>query len=182
VDIYTRVFDSGGAPMSDEFLVNVSSNICFRSGPGLRRPMAASWPRGWKRTGGAQQRMGHLRAAVYQCVCGWNVTRGEHQLYGDQYSPKNPSFRFNILGCLDQPGEDSSREGVYGSYLNDDGTVSGNEFLVNTTFLDHRCIRFWVPTAQDVYSRHGQASAWEIAGYDLYGKSMLIPPARRWDE
>src|SRR5689334_10950188 len=54
------------------------------------------------------------------------------QLYGDQYSPRVRRAGATFLAVWTSLGQDGSREGVYGVYLNADGTVSGNEFRVNT--------------------------------------------------
>jgi len=175
VDIYTRVFDSGGAPMSDEFLVNVSSNIC--SAPDLAAAADGGFMATWMEKDLAVRNNGwdiYARRFTSAYV-GGNVTRVNTQLYGDQYSPKIRRSGSTYLDVWTSLGEDSSREGVYGSYLNDDGTVSGNEFLVNTTVFGSQM--------HQVLGSDGAGrllAAWSgfglgIAGYDLYGQKYVDP-------
>jgi hypothetical protein len=53
-------------------------------------------------------------------------------LYGDQYRPKVATGPSGSLVVWTSMGEDGSREGVFGRFLQGGTAVSGNEFQVNT--------------------------------------------------
>ena len=56
-------------------------------------------------------------------------------LYGDQYVPRVSALGTDYLVTWTSLGQDGSREGVYGRFVHDDGTLTGPEFRVNTTTL-----------------------------------------------
>lgn len=67
-----------------------------------------------------------------------NAIGGQVQLvnsytYGDQYNPQISVIGGNYLIVWTSLGQDGSREGVYGQFVNEGGSLQGNEFLVNTT-------------------------------------------------
>jgi len=136
----------------------------------------ATW---MKRTWRCATTMGHLRGRFTSAYVGGNVTAVNTQLYGDQYSPKSV-VRVQPLGCLTAWARTVHAKVSMAVISTTTGTVSGNEFLVNTTVFGSQMHRFWVPTAQD-FTR-GMSGFGLNSRLDYTGKSILIPPARRWDE
>lgn len=180
VDIYARVFNSDGTPsttLPGEFLVNVSSNVCAQPAiaPAPDGGFIATWVEkdlvvrnnGWD-----------IYARRFSSLgVGGNVTLVNLQLYGDQYSPKIQSIGTNYLDVWTSMGQDGSREGVYGRYLNDDGTTVGSsEFLVNTTTIGSQM--------QQTIGADGLGRfmvAWTmlggpgVDGFDLFGQRYANP-------
>ncbi len=136
VDIYARVFNSDGTASStlpNEFLVNVSSNVC--ANPDLAAAPDGGFMASWMEKDMVVHNNGwDIYARRFSSVgVGGNVTRVNTQLFGDQYAPKIRRAGSTYLDIWTSMGQDGSREGVFGSYLNDDASTSGNEFQVNTT-------------------------------------------------
>ena len=66
---------------------------------------------------------------------GGAVLRVNSHLYGDQYAPRISAIGTDYLIVWTSLGQDGSREGVYGQFVHDDGTLVGGEFRVNTTTI-----------------------------------------------
>jgi hypothetical protein len=175
VDIYARVFGSSGAPVANEFLINAGNNIC--SAPDLTATADGGFMAAWMEKDLAVRNNGwDIYARRFTSVgVGGDVTRVNTQLYGDQYAPKIRRSGSTYLVVWTSMGEDGSREGVYGSYLNDDATVSGNEFLVNTTVAGSQMHQ---ALGSDGAGR--LFAAWTgfgagVTGFDLYGQKYADP-------
>jgi hypothetical protein len=64
---------------------------------------------------------------------GGAVMRVNSNLYGDQYAPRISAIGGDYLIVWTSLGQDGSREGVYGQFAHEDGSLVGGEFRVNTT-------------------------------------------------
>lgn len=175
VDVYARVFDATGTPMGDEFLVNVSSNVC--ANPDLAAAADGGFMASWMEKDLAVRNNGwdiYARRFTGASV-GGDVTRVNTQLYGDQYAPRLRRSGSTYLDIWTSMGQDGSHEGVYGSYLNDDATALGSEFSVNTTVLGSQMHQ---ALASDGAGRF--LAAWTsfgsgVTGFDLYGQKFVNP-------
>jgi hypothetical protein len=107
---------------------------------------------------------------------GENVTRLNTQLYGDQLSPKIQRAGTNYLAVWTSMGQDGSQAGVFGTFVNDDATASGNELQVNTTTRG--------PQEQQAIGSDGLGRflvAWTmlggrgVVGFDLFGQRYVNP-------
>jgi len=175
VDFYARVFDSTGTPTGNEFLVNISSNIC--AAPDLSAAADGGFMGTWMEKDLVVRNNGwDIYARRFSSAgVGGNETRVNTQLYGDQYSPKIRRVGSTYLDIWTSLGQDGSREGVFGRYLNDDGSVSGNEFQVNSTTFGAQ--------KQQALGSDGAGrflAAWTgfgvgISGFDLYGQKYADP-------
>jgi hypothetical protein len=175
VDVFGRFFDAAGNAGSDEFLLNVSGNFCGY--PDLAAAPDGGFMAAWMERDLAVRNNGwdiYARRFTSAGV-GGNVTRVNTQLYGDQYSPKVRRAGSTYLEIWTSLGQDGSREGVFGRYLNDDATVSGTEFQVNSTVAG--------PQREQVLGTDGAGrflAAWTsfgvgVNGYDLYGQKFADP-------
>jgi hypothetical protein len=139
VDVYARIFDTTGTPIGGEFLVNTSSNVCAN-------PSVAAAPDGSFAIAWGEQDATSLTTNswdVYVRVfsgagTGGTVGRVNTYLYGDQYAPKISYAGGKYLEVWTSMGQDGSREGVYGQFLNTDGSPAGGEFRVNTTTISQQ--------------------------------------------
>ena len=178
VDIYARTFNSDGTPsvaLPNESLVNVSSNVC--ANPALAAAPDGGFMASWMEKDLVVRDNGwdiYARRFSSSGV-GGNVTRVNTQLYGDQYLPRIQRAGTNYLDIWTSMGQDGSREGVFGCYLNDDATTSGGEFQVNTTTFGSQM--------QQTLGSDGAGrflAAWTSFGvgldsYDLYAQKYINP-------
>ena len=137
VDIYARVYGADGGPNgnnnTNEFQVNVGSNPCAT-------PVVAAAADGSLLVAWAEKDM-----VVH--TNGWDikvrpvssagllgpVSLANSYLIGDQYAPRIAANGGNAFLVWTSLGQDGSWEGVYGQFLQFDGTPVGSEIRLNTT-------------------------------------------------
>lgn len=200
VDVYARLFNSGGAAVGNEFAVNPSlTNLC--ANPVVAGSSAGGFAVAWS------QRDGLVRAvenqadgfpAAQRSVDSWDVygrlfnangsaasgvVRLNTQTYGDQYAPKLSAFGRDYLAVWTSLGQDSSREGVFGQFLTSKGDLEGVEFRINTTTVSRQIH----PTiASDGRNRFLVVWSSFVAGtsFDLFARSYdlirleIVPTAQ----
>ncbi|MGC8744197.1 MAG: fibronectin type III domain-containing protein [Verrucomicrobiia bacterium] len=143
VDVYGRVFDGNGQPLGNEFLINTGTNIC-----GHPEVVATA-------DGGFVVVWGERSAVVRDPtpnlqVNGWDVfariytaglkpvgqpIRVNQFIYGDQIAPRVAAIGNDLMIVWTSVGQDGSREGVFGRFMDYNGNFTGNEFQVNTTTI-----------------------------------------------
>jgi len=133
VDVYGRIYTAGGAPAGGEFLVNSGTNACANPSvaPSADGGFAVAWmehdvittSNSWDVF--ARPFTGNALGGVTRVV--------NTQLYGDQVGPKIAAAGMNYLVTWTSLGQDGSREGVYGQFLNADGSALQGEFRANMT-------------------------------------------------
>jgi hypothetical protein len=175
VDVYARSYDATGAPLGDEFLVNTGNNICAH--PSITGAPDGSFMVAWDERDSSVQMNGldvFIRAFPNGGQ-GGAVRRVNTQLIGDQYVPQLRAVGTNYLMVWTSLGQDGSREGVYGQFLQPDGSALGGEFRVNGRVVGSqkepalaadgagRCLTAWT-------SYTGGAS-----GFDLFAQSYASP-------
>lgn len=134
IDIYGRVFGSEGEPAQGEFLVNASTNIC--ANPVIDLIAGGGFMVGW-----SQRDTGTLDN-------GWDVfvrsfsavgqpaaepTKVNTHTNGNHYAPQIAAVGDQHMVVWMSAGQDGSREGVFGRFVNSDASAVGSEFQVNTT-------------------------------------------------
>ncbi len=138
VDIYARLYSAGGSPITGEFIVNSSSNVCanptvaggsdgrFMVSWGERNPQMP--PLGWE-----------IVARPYSSIgIPGNLVNVNTYNYGDQFAPQVSASGTDYLVVWTSLGQDGSREGVFGQFLRSSGAVIGEEFRVNTSTLNQQ--------------------------------------------
>jgi hypothetical protein len=175
VDIYARVFESTGTPSGDEFLVNDGNQIC--AAPDFTAAADGGFMATWMEKDLVVRNNGwDIMARRFSSAgVGGAVAHVNTQLYGDQYSPKIRRSGSTYLDVWTSLGQDGSREGVFGRYLNDDATVSGNDFQVNSTTIGSQMHQ---ALGSDGAGR--LLTAWTgfgigLTGFDLYGQKYVDP-------
>jgi hypothetical protein len=173
VDVYARIFSASGAAVGSEFLVSPNSNIS--STPHVAAGMGGSFmvvwsekdrmggTNGWDILGRTYSAAGVGGAARYV-----NTTRG-----GDQYIPSLSWDGTDYLAVWTSLDQDGSREGVYGQFLNRDGTPDWFEFRVNTTWISQQ---MHPVAASDGQGRFLTAWTSYVGGagrFDLYAQRYL---------
>jgi len=171
IDIYGRLYSASGAAVTSEFLINTgTTNIC--ANPGVVSQPGGGFIVGW----------GELDSEVV--ANGWDVFARPFSsagvggavvqlnsfTHGNQYAPRFAELTSGLLSLWTSAGQDGSREGVFGRFLNPDGTLAGPEFGINKTVAGPQ--KF--PTvASDGNSR--LLAAWSSftqvgAGFDVYAQ------------
>lgn len=135
VDVYGRVFNAAGIPAGSEFRINApsSTNIC--ANPSVAVSPDGGFAVAW------MQKDPITRSNSWDVfvrpfsgnALGGVTRRVNTQLYGDQLAPQISAMGTEYLLVWTSMGQDGSYEGVYGQYLQGDGSLLGAEFRVNTT-------------------------------------------------
>jgi hypothetical protein len=174
VDIYTRIFTPDGVPVTDEIPVNSGSNVCHSPAvaPLTDGGFTVVWAQldaqvptnGWDVWGRAFSASGSPEVSDFTI----NTT-----LYGDQYAPKIAAGPSGSLVVWTSMGQDGSREGVFGRFLQGGTQVAGAEFQVNTTWISqqmHPAVAWdGVDHFLVVWTSFAGAS-----GFDLYGQAYVL--------
>jgi hypothetical protein len=133
VDVYARIYTMTGVPVTDEIAINSTANPCASPAiaPLNDGGFVVVWSQndasvptnGWDVWGRPFTAEGMPEATDF---------RINTYLYGDQYRPKVATGPSGSLVVWTSMGEDGSREGVFGRFLQGGTAISGNEFQVNT--------------------------------------------------
>jgi len=138
VDIYARLYDNNGVAQGNEFLVNSDSNPC--ANPAVAAATDGSFMVTW----GARDLVNvtngwDIYARPFSSAgVGGAVERVNTYLLNDQYAPRISAIGGDYLIVWTSWGEDGSREGVYGQFVHEDGSLVGGEFRVNTTTVSQQ--------------------------------------------
>jgi hypothetical protein len=135
VDIYARLYNSNGVAQSGEFLVNADNNPA--ANPSVAAASDGSYMVAWgahDMTPGSTNGW-DIYARSFTNSTGGAVARVNSHLYGDQYAPRISSIGTDYMIVWTSLGQDGSREGVFGQYVHEDGSLTGGEFGVNSTTL-----------------------------------------------
>jgi hypothetical protein len=138
IDIYARLYNSNGVASSSEFLVNVDSNPC--ANPGLASAADGSFMATWCAHDMANPDNSldiYARSFSSVGVAG-TVVRVNSHLYGDQYLPHISAIAVDYMIIWTSLGQDGSREGVFGQFVHEDGSLVGGEFRVTTTTVSQQ--------------------------------------------
>ncbi len=134
VDVFGKFFDANGNAIGAEYLVNTGSNVCANpsvaaasdggflvawSEKDLSSPVSNSWD--------------VVARAFSSAGVGGTARRVNTTTYGDQIGQKVAANGTDYLAVWTSLAQDGSREGVFGQYLTGNGSLSGGEFLDNTT-------------------------------------------------
>jgi hypothetical protein len=138
-DVYARIFTAAGVPVTDEIAVNTTANPCATPAvaPLNDGGFTVVWSQNdasvptnsWDVWGRPFTAEGTPEATDF---------RINTYLYGDQYRPKIASGPSGSLVVWTSMGQDGSREGVFGRFLQGGTQVSGNEFQVNTVAVSQQ--------------------------------------------
>jgi large repetitive protein len=174
VDVYARIFTAAGAPVTDEIAVNSGTNPCDTPdvAPLNDGGFTVVWAQkdlevatnSWDVWGRAFTASGSPEVADF---------RINTYLFGDQYRPKIAAGPSGSMVVWTSMGQDGSREGVYGRFLQGGIAVSGSEMQVNTTVISqqiHPAVAWnGVNNFMVVWTSFVGAS-----GFDLYGQAYAL--------
>ena len=174
VDIYARVFSSAGRPLTDEIPVNSGTDPCDTPdvAPLVNGGFTVVWAQkdmtvttnSWDIWGRPFSVSGAPQAADF---------RINTFLFGDQYAPKIAAGPTGSLVVWTSMGQDGSREGVFGRFLQGGTAVAGPEMQVNTTTISQQ---IHPAVAWDGVNNFlvVWASFVGASGFDLYGQAYSL--------
>jgi hypothetical protein len=133
VDVYGRFFSSGGVAGGNEFLINTGTNVC--ANPSVASANNGTFAVAWceKDVVVSSNSWDIFSRAVTGGGIGAPLHRVNTHTYGDQFAPRISSTGGDYLVVWTSLGQDGSRDGVFGQFLNGAGGLTDGEFLVNTT-------------------------------------------------
>jgi hypothetical protein len=135
VDIYARQFTATGTAAGSEFLVNTDNRPC--ANPSVTAAADGSFLIAWTVRDMANPSNGLdvFARAFTAAGSGGTAFYVNTHVYGDQYVPRVAAVGLDYLVTWTSLAQDGSREGVYGQFIHNDGSLVGSEFRVNTTTI-----------------------------------------------
>jgi hypothetical protein len=178
-DVYARIFTAAGKPVTDEIAVNSGINPCDMPdvAPLNDGGFTVVWSQkdtnaaiSWDVWGRAFTASGSPEVADF---------RINTYLYGDQFRPKIAAGPSGSLVVWTSMGQDGSREGVFGRFLQSGTTVAGSEMQINTTTLSqqlHPAVAWnGVNNFLVVWTSFVGANEYDLSsGFDLYGQAYTL--------
>ena len=174
VDVYARKFDQVGAPLGSEFLVNSTLNPC--ADPSVAAAADGEYVVVWAEKDNQTRNNGwEIQSRVCRgAATAGSIVRVNTYVQGDQFAPQAELLGANYLVSWTSMGQDGSWEGVYARFLQKDGSLAGEELLVNSTRLS-RQIQPAVATdgsARFLVTWSGFSSIQR--GFDLFGQQYAL--------
>jgi|GEM_PF-115329 len=138
VDIYTRLYQSSGAPAGNESLANTGFNPC--ANPSVAAASDGGFMVAWSGRDMAVITNGwDVYARPFSSTgIGGTMVRLNTYLAANQYGPHVSAIGLDYLAIWTSLRQDGSREGVYGQLVHNDGSFVGGEFRVNTTTISQQ--------------------------------------------
>lgn len=134
VDIYARLFQSNGVAASGEFLVDTGSGPC--ANPRVAAAADGSFMVAWSGFDTVSTNGWDVYARPFSSTgTGGTIVRLNTYLHGNQYAPRLSAIGLDYLAVWTSLGQDGSREGVYGQFVHNNGSLVGGEFRVNTATI-----------------------------------------------
>jgi len=133
VDVYARFYNNSGVAQGTNFLVNTDNKPC--ASPAVAAAADGSFMVTWAARDTSTPANGwdiYARPFSSTGVGGAAVPVNSF-IYGDQYAPRIRAADEDYMIVWTSLGQDGSREGVFGKFVHEDGSLLGPELRVNTT-------------------------------------------------
>jgi hypothetical protein len=138
-DVYARLFNPSGAPLSDEILINSGNNVC--ANPSIAALANGGFAVAWSERD-SQSRSNNWDVMARAFSSDGVPTGGDFKVntttYGDQYVPHVAANGNDCTVVWTSMGQDGSWEGVFGRVLKNGAEPAGTEFQVNTTSISRQ--------------------------------------------
>jgi hypothetical protein len=173
VDVYARLYNGSGAAQGNEFLVNTDSNPCAT--PGVAAISDGTFMIAWgaRDMANANNSLDIFARTFSSAGVGGTTIRVNAYTYGDQYSPRIGSMGTDYLIVWTSLGQDGSREGVFGQFLQSSGSAEGGEFRVNTTTLGSQMEPAVASDGSSQFVAVWTGYTGSSSGFDLFAQRYL---------
>ena len=138
VDVYARLYKSNGASAGNEFLVDTNDVTC--ANPSLAAGSDGGFVVAWSGQDPlVLSNSWDVYARPFNSAGTGGVTEKLNTyLAGAQYVPRLSTLGTDYLAVWTSNGEDGSQQGIYGRFLQGNGSLVGDEFRVNTTTVSEQ--------------------------------------------
>ena len=139
VSVFARRFNANGAALDAvDVQVNTGTNVC--ANPSVASSPAGGFMVAWgeKDLSVKDYSWDVYGRAFSNAGVGGTVRRLNTVQYGDQFAPRLAAVSSRYMAVWTSLGQDASWEGVYGQFLQTDGSFAGGEFRANTTVVNHQ--------------------------------------------
>jgi hypothetical protein len=173
IDVYARIFDGLGNPLTAEFLVN--TNTRSAAAPTVAGLAGGGFTIAWTERTGERTHGTDIAARVFDAAGG---ATGDPFVvnsfrYGDQFAPSVAHLGSQQVIVWNSLGQDGSWEGVYAQAFTG-ASALGDEFRVNvaTPFkqMQPRAVSDGAGRALIIWSGYAVDS-----GFDVFGRSYVAP-------
>ena len=133
IDIYARVYNANGTPLTGELLVNTTTNTC--ANPAVAGSSEGGFMVAWsERDPHNQTNSWDVMARAFRATGAAEAEplRVNTFTYGDQFAPRISAAGTDYLIVWTSLQQDGSREGVFGQFVRGKGLKIGSEILVNS--------------------------------------------------
>jgi len=174
VDVYARTFNNSATPLTAESLVNSDSNPC--AAPCVSVASDGSYLIAWT---AHDQLIASNSFDIYgrtfnsAGVANAAVFRINSYTYGDQYIPRASAIGLDFLVTWTSLAEDGDREGVYGQFIHNNGSLTGSQLLVNTTTLGQQMQPVVTSDGAQQFLVVWTSFTGPTYGFDLYAQRYL---------
>ena len=133
VDVYAQFYNNSGVAQGTNFLVNTDNKPCAT--PAVAVAADGSFMVTWaaRDTGNPTNDWDVYARPFSSAGVGGTTMPVNSFVYGDQYAPRISAVGGDYMIVWTSLGQDGSREGVFGQFVHEDGTLVGPELRVNTT-------------------------------------------------
>src|SRR5258706_453693 len=132
VEIYGRFFAADGTGVANEFLINTTTEVV--ANPSVAVAADDSFLVAWSQKNvRVRTNSWDVFARQFSNTVGGPARMLNAYVYGDQFAPQVKAQGADYFVVWSSMGQDGSWEGVYGRYLGADGSLTSDEFRVNTT-------------------------------------------------
>lgn len=136
VDVFARRFAANLVARTGEWQVNATTNICAN-------PAVCGTADGGMVVAWSERDIGVVTNGWYIEARGWSQANAplgapttlSSSTAGNRYAPQLARIGDTLLAVWTSDWQDGSRQGVYGRFLNANGTPAGAEFRANTTTI-----------------------------------------------
>ena len=172
VDVYARLYNSNGVAQTSEFLVNADSNPA--ADPVVAAATDGSFTVAWcARNLAESTNSWDIYARTFTNVIGGAVVYVNTHLYGDQYAPRISGIGEDYLIIWTSLGQDGSREGVFGRFMHEGGSMLGGEFQVNTTWQGQQMQPVVASDGDSQFLAVWAGFTFTASGMDLFAQRYL---------
>lgn len=174
VGIAVRLFDATGTPLGNEFQANASADVC--GNPSLAGAADGSFLISWGQINSLSPLDGwDVYARTFSSVgAAGPVRRVNTYLRNDQMIPQASALSNDFLVVWTSKGQDGSADGIYGQFLNLDGTRAGAEFRVNTSILGPQKQPAVASDASGRFLVTWTGFGRGAKGFDIYGQGYAM--------